>query len=248
MRRLITIPMSHYCDRARWALELAGLDYVEDAHIQGFHWLATRRAAGTRYVPVLVDGEQVFSDSEDIVEYAAEHAPLFPEDSERRAEAKRMSVEFAGPFGVATRQWIYPRVFQNSHLIASHGGYGASRAQLWGFRCLRPLAQSYIRRRLSLDNEGQREAEQSIAKTLAEVELRMSDGRPYLGGDTFTAADLTFAAMAAPLVMPENYGIPLPGPSDFDAQTEREILAFRERPAGQFALRLYAGHRRPRRE
>lgn len=29
--RLLTIPISHYCEKARWALEHAGIPYREDA-------------------------------------------------------------------------------------------------------------------------------------------------------------------------------------------------------------------------
>jgi glutathione S-transferase len=35
--RLITIPISHYCEKARWALERAGLPYREERHVQGIH-------------------------------------------------------------------------------------------------------------------------------------------------------------------------------------------------------------------
>jgi glutathione S-transferase len=44
--RLITIPISHYCEKARWALERAGIAYREERHIQGVHMVAARRAAG----------------------------------------------------------------------------------------------------------------------------------------------------------------------------------------------------------
>jgi len=40
--RLITIPMSHYCEKARWALSHAGVDFVEEAHLQVFHYAAAR--------------------------------------------------------------------------------------------------------------------------------------------------------------------------------------------------------------
>ena len=35
----------------------------------------------------------------------------------------------------------------------------------------------------------------------------LADGRPFLLGDRFTAADLTFAALAAPVVLPPRYGV-----------------------------------------
>jgi glutathione S-transferase len=35
--RLITIPVSHYCEKARWALTKLKLPYVEEAHMPPFH-------------------------------------------------------------------------------------------------------------------------------------------------------------------------------------------------------------------
>src|SRR5215218_1769036 len=70
LRRLVTIPISHYCEKARWALDRAGLAYVEEAHVQGLHQLAARRAGGGLSVPVLVTDEGVFAQSEWIIRYA----------------------------------------------------------------------------------------------------------------------------------------------------------------------------------
>src|SRR5207237_1280936 len=73
--RLITIPISHYCEKARWALEHAGLGYREERHVQGFHRLAARRAGGGRTVPVLVAPDHVIPESEQIVAWADDRLP-----------------------------------------------------------------------------------------------------------------------------------------------------------------------------
>ncbi len=57
MPRLITIPVSHFCEKARWALEHAGIPYVEEGHLPFFSIRAVRRAGGRRSVPVLVTDE-----------------------------------------------------------------------------------------------------------------------------------------------------------------------------------------------
>ena len=56
---LITIPLSHYCEKARWALDRVALPYREEPHAPLFHRLATKRnERGT--VPVLVHGGRSF--------------------------------------------------------------------------------------------------------------------------------------------------------------------------------------------
>ena len=47
VRRLITIPISHYCEKARWALDRAGLAYREERHVQGVHQVVSKRAGAT---------------------------------------------------------------------------------------------------------------------------------------------------------------------------------------------------------
>ena len=54
MLRLITIPISHYCEKARWALDRARIGYREERHVQFVHRVAARRAGGGSTVPVLV--------------------------------------------------------------------------------------------------------------------------------------------------------------------------------------------------
>ena len=67
--RLVTIPISHYCEKARWALDRAGLPYREERHVQGIHMLAARRAGGGRTAPVLVTPEESIGESAQILEW-----------------------------------------------------------------------------------------------------------------------------------------------------------------------------------
>src|SRR5207245_6672692 len=88
--RLITIPISHYCEKARWALERAGLAYREERHVQGIHRVAARRAGGGPTVPVLVTPQGVIGESEQILLWVdgriAGEERLFPADARARQE------------------------------------------------------------------------------------------------------------------------------------------------------------------
>ena len=75
-----------------------------------------------------------------------------------------------------------------------------------------PVAARIIDRVLDVTPETAAGSEKAVDSTFDEVAERLADGRPYLCGERFTAADLTFAALAAPLVVPPEYGVPLPQP------------------------------------
>ena len=84
MLRLVTIPISHYCEKARWALARAGIEYREERHVQGIHRFASKRAGGHGTTPVLVTPEGSLGESEEILRWVDERLPaerrLFPED------------------------------------------------------------------------------------------------------------------------------------------------------------------------
>ncbi|HET6281472.1 MAG TPA: glutathione S-transferase N-terminal domain-containing protein, partial [Polyangia bacterium] len=52
--RLITIPISHYCEKARWALDRAGAAYVERKYLPVAHLLPVWLAGGGHMVPLLL--------------------------------------------------------------------------------------------------------------------------------------------------------------------------------------------------
>ena len=91
MLRLITIPISHYCEKARWALERADIPYREERHVQLIHRIAARRAGGGQTVPVLVTPEGTLGESEDILRWVDGRTEperwLFPDEPEDRARS-----------------------------------------------------------------------------------------------------------------------------------------------------------------
>ncbi|MEA2442553.1 MAG: glutathione S-transferase, partial [Thermoleophilaceae bacterium] len=134
---LITIPISHYCEKARWALERSAIPYTERAHLQVIHWAAVKRAGGGMTVPVLVCGDRVLRESADIVAFADSHASperrLYPEDSTEVRELERDFDERLGPHG---RRWMYNELRGHTALVRE---YGTTGVPAWQRRAL-PLA------------------------------------------------------------------------------------------------------------
>jgi glutathione S-transferase len=242
--RLVTIPFSHYCEKARWALDRAGIAYEEDGHLPLFHYLATVRARAGRTVPVLVTGDQVVADSTDIVAFADDHRPgsLLPPDPQR-GEALALEDDFDRQLGPATRRWAYFHLMPRREAIEIM----ASVVPRWEFAALRvtrPLAFGFLRRGLKIDPEGVERSRAKIDDTFARVGDLLRDGRRYLTGDRFTVADLTFAALATPVLVPAEHPMPMPGIEMFPPEARGQIDRWRTSAAGKHALRMYADHRR----
>ena len=88
------------------------------------------------------------------------------------------------------------------------------------------------------------EDEAAVWRELDFVAELLADGRQHLCGERFGAADLTFAALSASVVIPPVYGVTLPQPDLLPADTAALVTHVREHPAGSYALKLFAEHRR----
>ncbi len=244
--RLITIPMSHYCEKARWALDHANVDYVEDAHLQVFHYRATRAIGAGDFVPVLVDGANVVADSTTILKALDARLPddrkLYP--AALRAEIEALEENFDEHLGVETRRWVY---FHWSTLPARQvmdiAGQGTPRWQQVVGPMLLPMLRIFLHKHLRISSDNVAQGLQVITDSFDRVAERLSDGRPFLCGDQFTAADLSFACMAAPVLQPREYGIRLPTLEQCPAPARVDAERFRAHPAGQFGLRLFREQR-----
>ena len=246
-RTLVTIPISHFCEKARWALDRAGVQYAEHRHIQIVHQFAARRAGGGRSVPVLVTPEGVFGQSRGILVYADMQLPepqrLYPGDDAQCAEVLRLEARFDAILGVESRRWLYHEVFKDPKPLAPFNLTGVPGWERRIFPFVLAPAKLYINRFFDIDEATVARALQRIDKELDFVGGLLSDGRRYLVGDRFTAADLAFAALSAPLTVPVQYGTPLPQPEDMPERMAEPVRAWREHPAGRFATRMFAEHR-----
>jgi glutathione S-transferase len=243
--KLVTIPFSHYCEKARWALERCGVPYEEDGHLPLFHYLANRRAGANRTVPVLVEGDRLLTDSTDIVAWADARKPgtLIP-TGDKRAEALALEDELDQQLGPATRRWGYYHLLPRKdldHVLTR----GVPRWEAIALKATRPIAVALLTRGLKIDAPGAERSRQKIEEMFAKVAARLADGRRYLMGERFTVADLTFASLASPVLLPREHPFGLPPPEDFPAEARDQILAWRDSVAGRFGLRLYAEHRSP---
>jgi len=253
--RLVTIRFSHYCERARWALDRARIAYRELPHLPMFHLPAVLRASGGRgrgaadaasspySTPLLVtaDGERL-ADSADIVRFAcaASGEDLHPVPEVERLE--RRLHDRLGPHG---RRVTYSLLFDNPALLPTLARRNVGPVEAATFRALLPVFRRRMMAALDINAESAASSLEVAREEFAHVGEVLA-GRRYLVGDRFSAADLTFAGLAAALILPsakEGYGANLFRRDELPDRARKLCDEFRSTPAGRHALRMYAEER-----
>jgi glutathione S-transferase len=176
-------------------------------------------------------------DSDDILVYA--DRGLRASDPEVREICRWLD----SSLGIPDRRLMYALMLPHKDALLAFNNTGVPGWEARLMSTLWPILVPWASKQLGL---GPHTAERDEALTLHAFDAvadRLSDGRPYLCGDAFTAADLTFAALSAAVTVPPEYGTPLPQENDAPPDVAGVVNRFREHPAGQFALRLYREER-----
>jgi glutathione S-transferase len=247
MLRLFTIPYSHYCEKARWALDHVGASYREEGHTPGLHRLTTLRYGKTT-MPLLRTPEGIVTDSTDILHYLDRAAPrsraLFPRNPDARGEALELVELFDVELGPQARRFLYSEVLFRGALLPRLMHLGLGPLQRVAFRAMLPMLRVAIGTTYAVDATVGPAALAVIERVFARVGERLEGGRRFLAGDVFSAADLTFASLAALVLFPAEHPRQPTNLNVLPPVLRGTAERLRATPAGAFALRMYRDHRR----
>ena len=152
MLRLHTIAQSHYVEKARWALDLAGLPYEERAHVPVVHLLATLPRGG-RTVPLLTEGTGSLTDSTEILLHLDERKGggwLYPAGPTRES-VLFLEDGFDEKLGPQVRKWAFAHLLPHRPLIARMMSRDAPRWERALVPVVLPLMCWIIRSRMRID-------------------------------------------------------------------------------------------------
>ncbi|GAB2590146.1 glutathione S-transferase family protein [Nitrincola alkalisediminis] len=204
---LYQFPISHYCEKVRWALDLKGLDYKTCNLIPGFHIKRISQLSRSTALPLLVQGEQIIQGSAAILDYLDRLQPPLVQSSESEIQQiqhweSRLDTEV----GTAVRVFAYHFLLDRPNILVPWLTTGSPAYKRWLFRLLFPKIAQVMRKKMRINAANADTARQTIESSLGEISEIYRSGR-YLAGDHFSRADLTAAALFAPLFMPDGYGI-----------------------------------------
>jgi glutathione S-transferase len=242
------IEISHFNEKARWALDYKGVEYERRAPIPGAHmavalWLT--RGQHKTFPLLQLDGEAI-ADSTAIIaalERRFGDPPLYPSDPADRRRALELEEYFdeeLGPhlrllaFHEATKDPATVERFTADLLPSRLADVGPVRAGAGRF------FSAFTGFRYGVKSDER--AELARARVLAALDRLESELGPhdYLVGDSFTVADLTAASLFYPLVRPPE-GPSLPPPPE---AIERFRDPLESRPGYRWVAEMFRRHRR----
>ncbi len=248
--RLWHLEVSHYSEKARWALDYRQIPHRRRAALPGTHMavaLMLTRGAHLTFPVLEIEGRTI-GDSTAVIaalEDRYPERPLYPADPEERARALALEEFFDEELGPHIRHLAFYELINEPAMF----GEFAAQSVPWPLGPAQPLLGAYGRTYASLrfganDVAGAELAREKIGAAMdrLEAELGAGDGEHLVGGD-FTVADLTAAALFYPLVDPEN------GPGSAEQPTPPALEEFRasfsERDGWTWIEETYRRHRQP---
>src|SRR4051812_29527411 len=242
------IEVSHYAEKARWALDYKEVPHIRRSPLPGTHipiaLLLTRGAQPT--IPVLqMDGRAIGDSTAIIAALDAKHLdrPLYPSKPQERARALALEDLFDENLGPHARLLPFYELIQEPEIFAEV----AAESVPGPLGKAKPVVGAYGRvytslrwgANVSVDAERARE-EIVAAFDKLEAELEKGDGE-FLVGNRLSVADVTAASLFYPVVVPPEGPLSpaLPRPAAFDSF--RQSLS--DRPGYRWVEKTFRRHR-----
>jgi glutathione S-transferase len=234
--------VSHFNEKARWALDYKDVPHRRRALAPGFHPRRSKRLGGRGTTPVLVLDGEVIGDSTEIIGYLERRhpdPPLYPDTEAERKAALELEDHFDQQLGPGIRSALFHDLLPYRRTMVPLFTQGLPRRYGLFLHAAYPMARRAIRRGIRADEESARRGRE---QTIAAIDLIERDlSGDYLVGNRFSVADLTGAALLFPLVAPPEFAYRLPDRWPEGWEEFRRSLA--DRPGYQWALEMFRRHR-----
>ena len=237
-------PHSHFCEKARWALDYKGVPYRVVALLPLLHGFTVRRHAPKTTVPVLLTNGQVIQGSSEIIDHVDELVAvrrLTPTDGAELEEGRRLEAWASVHLGDHLRRLLYDRLLAWPEFICRCFGHGMSASKRTLLRAYYPLLRLGVYRVFVGGPEKVERSRHEFASAMDHL-AKVLDGRSYLVGDSFSRVDLSVASLLSLLAVPPEHPLPFGEIPDEGARAFMD--GYRDHPVTRWTLDMYAKHRR----
>jgi glutathione S-transferase len=201
------IPISHYNEKVRWALEYKGVEHARKAPPPPFHMaisLALTRGASKTFPLLQLDG-QAIGDSSAIIAALEGRYPdpaLYPAADADRTRTLELEDFFDKELGPHIRLMAWHELLRDHERAAAVAIRAAPRPLRRFPGAVRRAGGLFVNARYHVGSDDRAAvARDKVLGALDRLEAELGE-REYLVGDAFSVADLTAAALFYPLVTP----------------------------------------------
>jgi glutathione S-transferase len=242
---LYHIEISHYNEKARWALDYKRVPHERKAPPPILHTFWALAMTRKPTFPVLRLNGKAIGDSTRIIETLEREypePPLYPEDPVERRRALDLEDFFDEELGPYIRRWIFHEGLQDLTVGEFvDGALGNAPAPVRTMmRATGPVVSRGLRLRYGINPETAAAAREKTRAAFDRIEEEVLPSG-YLVGDRFSVADLTAAALTFPIVRPPE------APHRFEGRLPDEVNRVRDelstRPSFQWVEEIYRKHR-----
>jgi glutathione S-transferase len=188
---------SHFCEKARWALDYKGLDYTSRTLVPGPHRRTTLKLAPKPEVPILLDDGRAVQGSSAIIDYLERKVPhpsLTPVNPCDASAANEWEQYLDRNVGVPVRVYLYHFLLEDRRLATDFLLRGV---RWWGrplYALIYPRVRRAMRKGMGIDEESAQAARHMLLAAFDRLDRQLAEHR-FLAGPLFSRADLTAASL-----------------------------------------------------
>ena len=243
MITLYQFQFSHFCEKARWALDYKGLSYRIENLLPGLHLRTIRDLAPLSTVPVIRDGETVVQDSTEIIDHLDRHYPqalLTPESLPQAEAARDRELDLAARIGIPLRLWLFRYLLDDRETALRIMLDEVKAKERMLFERMFPKMREHMLLTMNINETSANRAKETFSAALKELDEQVTKA-PFLIADRFSRVDLTACSLLSPFCTPR-----------LDDTQAAELLpravsdlrgAHRERPYFNWVLETYRKYR-----
>lgn len=237
--------ISHFCEKIRWCLDAAGIEYRELRWTPVLSaWTTLCRGRRGTTLPILRTPQGWVQDSTRILHWLVKHVPaaaIIPPQGALRDEAFALEATF-DRMGDAVLVLFYATVLGDSAAMLRLWTPDSSPRQVRTLARLLPLVRPFMRVWYRMNPAGIEAVTHIIEETLDLLDERvMRSHSGYLVGEQLSFADITACALLGPIFGPAQH--PMWSDSTVRAMFEPISRPWRDRPAAAWVLECYAKDR-----
>lgn len=237
---LYQFPISHYCEKVRWALEHKNIPHTKRSVLPGMHVKKMLKLTGQSSVPVIQHNNLNLHNSAKILDYLDEQFPeqsLTPINAEDAKAAKEWETFADNNLGPQVRVFMYHYLLEEPNIVIPFFTNGGPFYGRFLIKAIFPKLNFKMRKWMKINAKSAILAKKQILNSLEKINTRLQ-GRKFLAGDSFSRADLAVAALLAPLFMPTGYGLDVP---QLPAALQKQLDEFE--PHLEWVRSIYSNYR-----